>query len=127
MFEKANRLKLRFESSKGDLTAEDLWDMPLTSRDKFNLDMVAKNVNKHIKTLEEESFVNTNPSSASTTSNLKLSILKHIIDVKMKETQAKEDSVLKKENRDKIIKIIEEKQDESLKGKSIEELQALIN
>jgi len=127
MFEKASRLKLRFESSKGNLGIEDLWEMPLSSRDKFNLDMVAKNVNKHIKTLEEESFVNINPTSAATVSNLKLNILKHIIDVKMKEAQAKEDSVLKKENRDKIIKIIEEKQDESLKGKSIEELQALIN
>ena len=31
MFQKASRLKLRFDSPKGLLSVEDLWDLPLTS------------------------------------------------------------------------------------------------
>ena len=88
--------------------------------------MVAKNVNKHIKTLEEESFVMASPTRDSTTSNLKLSILKRVIAVKLEDAAAKENSLIKKENREKILNIIAEKQDASLKDKTIEELQELI-
>jgi len=126
MFEKANRLKLRFDSNKGAVTVEDLWDMPLVSNGNFNLDTVAKGVNKHIKTSEEESFVTTTPSKESTINKLKLEILKHIIGVKLTEAQAKEDGVLRKEKREKILKIIADKQDDSLNSKSIEELEELL-
>ena len=45
MFEKASRLKLRFSTSIGMLSAEDLWDLPLSSRNgTANLDDVARNL-----------------------------------------------------------------------------------
>jgi len=124
MFEKANRLRLRFDSCKGKLSTEDLWDMPLTSRDGFDLDTVAKSVNKHIKNLEEESFVNIKPSSMSSVYNLKLDVLKHIIGVRVNDLKSKEESALKKERKEKILSIIAEKQDSSLKEKTLEELTA---
>lgn len=37
MFEFATRSKLRFTSARGELTAEQLWDVPLRSRDDFSL------------------------------------------------------------------------------------------
>ena len=35
IFEYATRAKLRFASSRGDLTVEQLWDVPLRSTDGF--------------------------------------------------------------------------------------------
>ena len=44
IFEKASRLQLRFASTKGSLSVEDLWGLSLES-----LDTLAKAVNKQIK------------------------------------------------------------------------------
>jgi len=57
MFEKASRSKLRFMSTKGLLTVEDLWDIPLTSKNGVSLDDIAKSLHKQIKESEETSFV----------------------------------------------------------------------
>ena len=57
LFLQATREKFRFESSKGDLSVEQLWDLPLTSRTGFDLDTVAKAVNKFVGALEEHDDV----------------------------------------------------------------------
>lgn len=126
MFEKAAKLKLRFDTDRGSLTTEDLYDLPLTSKSGFDLDTIARSVNREIKATDEESFVNTNNSSKSSIHNLKLDILKHIIASKIEDAKTREDFFVNKERNEKILKIIADKQDESLQGKSIEELQALI-
>ena len=53
MFEKATRLKLRFETVRGYVTTEDLWDIPLSAVNGFCLDTIAKNLNKKLKELEK--------------------------------------------------------------------------
>ena len=57
LFEKANKLKVRFETNKGNVTTEDLWDMPLVSTTGFSLDAIAISLNRKLKETEEESFV----------------------------------------------------------------------
>ena len=64
LFLQATREKFRFESPKGDLSVEQLWDLPLTSRTGFDLDTVAKTVNADLKASNEESFVNVNNNPA---------------------------------------------------------------
>jgi hypothetical protein len=60
IFEYATRNRLRFASVRGELTVEQLWnDVPLRSRDDFNLNVVAKSANKALKDISEESFVET--------------------------------------------------------------------
>lgn len=55
IFEQTSRLKLRFDTTKGMLTAEDLWDLPLTSdAGKANLDDVAQSLHRELKDAETE-------------------------------------------------------------------------
>ncbi len=53
MFEYATRHKLRFTSSKGELTVEQLWDAPLLSGDGFNLNNIAKAAKRKAANKEE--------------------------------------------------------------------------
>jgi len=125
MFEKAARLKLRFETVKGQVTVEDLWDMPLVSREisspGFSLDEMAIAINGKLK-IKQESFVTPLTCDDSILS-LKLDILKRVIEIKMKEAKDNEEVVVKKARKEYILSIIKEKQTEALRDKSIEELE----
>ena len=118
MFEKASRLKLRFKSQMGLITVEDLWDLSL-----YNLDSIAKDLNKQIKAEAEESFI-TVKSKANTALELAFEIVKHVIKVKLEEAELKRAAAEKKARKAQIMELISQKQNEALSAKSIEELQA---
>jgi hypothetical protein len=123
MFEKAARLKLRFDSPKGLVTVEDLFDLPLTVRNGgASLDNVAKGIARQIRETETESFVLTT-SKADTILQLKLEIVKHVIAIKKAEADAADKAAEKKATKQKILAIIADKKDEQLKGSSIEDLE----
>lgn len=121
MYKNATRAKLRFETNKGDLTVEDLWDLPLTSNNGFDLDTVAKAVNRQIKASEEESFV-AKRTAASTVLVLKLDILKDVIATKLEQAEEASKASLRADRRRKLIDALAEKQDESLKSMSEEDI-----
>lgn len=123
MFEKATRLKLRFETVKGLISVEDLWDMPLTSRNQFDLDSVAKGLSKKLKESEEESFVAPVKELSSNLELVKFVIVKNIIAVKLKELEQRESEVLRKEKKDRILNLIRDKREEEFSKKSISELE----
>ena len=127
MFEKAIKQKLRFDSNRGQLTTEDLWDLPLTSRNGFDLDTIAKAVNSKIKEAQEESFVKVRSNPAQDKLTLQLDILKYIIADKMQEAEAKATAVARQQQRQKLEEVLASKQEDALKGLSVEELQAQIN
>jgi len=122
MFQKASRLKLRFDSVKGLLAAEDLWDLPLTSATgKANLDDIAKAVNKELKTTQEESFV-AKETKGNEILQLKLEILKTIISIKMAENEAAAKARENAEKKQQILALIQQKKGEQLAGASLEDL-----
>lgn len=126
MFEEANRLKLRFDTPKGALTAEDLWDLPLTSTTgKANLDDIAKGLFRQLKDEENVSFVSPSKSKDKTV-QMKFDIVKHIIDVRVAERNAAETARQNKEKKDMILGIIAQKENEKLTGASLEELRAMV-
>ena len=125
-FEKASRLKVRFNTVKGDITVEDLWDLPLTSRNGADLDTVAKSLNKAVKDSGEESFV-LKKNSANTTLDLKFDIVKYVIKVKIEEAEASKKALENKGKKEQLLGIIAAKESEDLQGKSLEELKEMVN
>ena len=117
IFEQASRDKVRFDSGKGSLTTEDLWDLSLNS-----LDTLAKGVNKQLKAESEESFIN--PKSTSNKSlELKLEILKHVIAVRMAERDAAKDKAEKAQKIATLKELLKDKQLEQMKGMSTEDIE----
>jgi hypothetical protein len=126
MFEKASRLKVRFDTGKGQLTIEDLWDLPLTSNTgRVNLDDIAIGLNKQLKNDDDVSFVVKDRKSDSVV-QLKFDIIKHIIEVRLAENEANAKARQNAEQKQRILQLIADKQDEALKGKSLEELHTMI-
>lgn len=127
MFEKATRLKLRFDTIAGQLSTEDLWDLPLTSkRSSVNLDDLAIALDKELKETNTTSFVQKTTKS-NDTARLKFEIVLHVIKIRQAETEATEQKRANAERKQRILELIAEKQDEALAGKSVEELNALVN
>src|SRR5574343_149516 len=113
MFEKAVRMKLRW-NYKGVCTVEDLWDLPLKS-----LDSIFKELNAKHKTQKEESLLS-NKSSEDKTLELQIAIVRHIVEVKLAEKEAREQRAEKAEKKQRLLEIIAKKQDEELENKSVE-------
>jgi hypothetical protein len=125
MFEKASRLKLRFNTPKGVLAVEDLWDLPLSSARTVSLDDLAKALNRALKESEEESFV-AKASKKNEELQLSFDVVKHVIAVKLAERDAESKRLEAKEKKERILAIIADKQDEQLKSATLEELQNMV-
>jgi hypothetical protein len=122
----ATRNKLRFESVKGLLTVEDLWDLPLTGgAGKANLDDIAKALHRTLKETDDVSFV-TPAQKADTSNQLKFEIVKQIIDVKIVERNQATAAAVRREQTQRVRQLLAEKQDNALASKSEDELKALL-
>ena len=125
MFEQASRLKLRFSSVRGELAVEQLWDVPLRSKDDFNLNKVAQAVNHQLESSQEENFVDVK--KADSIVKLKFDLVKHIIDVKLDEEETLKQRAANRVEREKLLRILAEKQEGKLTDLSEKELQRRIN
>lgn len=126
LFEYAARHKLRFSSVKGDLTAEQLFDVPLRSRDDFNLDAVARAANRALKAVSEESFVDTSKTEKHTRLEATFALVKFVIEAKIAEEAAAEQRKQNKAEKEKLLQILAEKQDGKLSALSESELKKRI-
>ena len=123
MFMEATRKKLRFKSSQGMLSVEALWDLPLQSKNKASLDEVAISINRELKSMEEESFVST-PRTGTSEQQLRLEIVKTIIDIRKAENAERLEAADKARQRQELLEILEEKKKEEVKGLSVKEIEA---
>lgn len=123
LFERAARLKLRFETSIGAITTEDLFDHPLTDARKVNLDDIARGLSRDLKESAVESFVDA-PSNANSLLQLKLDVVKRVIEIKVANRDAAKKSAETKAKREQLQELIADKKTEGLKSKSVEELEA---
>lgn len=123
IFEQSLREKVRFNSNKGDLTTEQLWDLPLTSKSSLDLDTLERGVNSELKDMQEESYVNPKPNAQKRVLELKLAILRHVIDSKLAEAVEAEKYALRLTEKKRLLQILSKKQDEKLDALSVEDIE----
>ena len=123
IFEKASRAKLRFPSIKGEITVEQLWDLPLQSKTSFDLDTVAKTVNADLKQAGEESFVSTTSNPGKERLELSMEIVKHVIATRLAENDIARQAVARQEERRRLQEILAQKKDENLKAMDVADIE----
>ena len=119
LFLTAARSKFRFGSSAGQLSTEDLWDLPLSGRGA-NLDEIARALHKGLKDADGDiSFVKP---AVKTTVELqaKFDLVKYVIDTKMADEE-------KAATKQKLLAKLAEKQDKALDNLSEEQIKAMID
>lgn len=120
MFEKAIRLKVRF-NFKGLCSVEDLWDLTVQE-----LDSIYQELSKEYESQQGVSLL-VNTSNASRLTKLKMDLVKHIVEVKLQEAVDKEQRAAKKAKKQQLLEIIEQKQNAEFVDMSLEELQQLVD
>jgi len=126
IFEYAARHKIRFASPRGELSVEQLWDIPLRSKDDFNLNTVAKATNKALKDATEESFVETNRTALHVRLEVALDLVKHVIETKINDEETAKKRADNKLEREKLLAILAEKQAGKLSALTEEEVKKRI-
>lgn len=127
IFERASRAKLRFASTVGDLTTEQLWDLPLTAKgEKPDLDRVARHIYAELKGVEEVSFVETKPNPRKIELELALDIVKHVIASKIDDKNRAEKAAETAERKRKLMAALAMKEESELAGMSKSEIEAEI-
>jgi hypothetical protein len=119
MFEVATRSKMRFPF-RGLVSVEDLWDLSVE-----NLDSVFKTLNSLVKQAKEESLLNTKTKEDEAI-DMQIEIVKYIVQIKLEEANIKLQAKAKKEQKQKLMSILSEKQESELRGKSAEEIQKML-
>lgn len=126
MFEYAARNKLRFSSTKGDLTAEQLWDVPLRSQNGFDLDAIAKGAKRALTSATEESFVNTERTPEHARLEAAFEIVKYVISVKLQEEAMAKKRAENRAEKEQLLKALAEKKEGKLSKMSEAELRRRI-
>ena len=117
LFVIAARKKFRFDSTKGQLTIEDIFDLNLTS-----LDSIAVNLDEKIQKLGRKSFVQKKAASTSDFED-QLEIVKFIIETKQAEAEESKIRLAKAAQRAFLLNLKEKKQMEQLEGLSLEDIE----
>jgi hypothetical protein len=120
MFEKAVRLKLRFDH-KGVCSVEDLWDLSVQE-----LDNIFKGLNVKAKTMQEESLLQ-GQTKEDELLQLKIDVVKHVVTVKLQEQEVRKTEQDKRFKKQKLLALLEEKQDAQLRDLTPDQLQEMIS
>ena len=123
-FERASRQKIRFPSCRGELTVEQLWDVPLLTTDAFCLDTIAQAIADDLETANKGRFVQANPDPRIAPLTLALDIVKRVIAVKVEEKERAKVAAEKRKRRAALIDALAEKENASLKKMSKKDILA---
>jgi hypothetical protein len=125
MFERASRLALRFDTSRGQLTTEDLWQLPLTHSRAPNLNDLAKSLHRELESNQVVSFVD-DKKEPDERLRLAFDVVLHVIAVKKEEGKAQLAARTRAEQKRKLLAALADRESDELKGKSADELRRMI-
>lgn len=134
LFARATRDKLHFDSARGPLNVEQLWDVPLlpattkaaNGTPEFSLDKIAKDINRELKEAGEESFVQTVKNPKRDLLALKLDVVKAIISVLAREAALKRQESDRKRELAALTEALAEKEADERKSLGKDEIKARI-
>jgi len=123
IFKQGAKKGLRFATSKGSLSSEQLFQLTQT-----DLASAIKNQKKLLNRDNEDglSFLD-DSSTVDETEQLRFDILKDVYLTKKADAEALREARAKKENKQKILDLISKKKDGELENKSITELEAMLD
>lgn len=116
LFETASRLKIRFETKRGVLTAEDLWDLSMNE-----IDTLFKSLRKQQRNTLEESLLET-LSQEDQILGIKIDLVRHVFETKKIEREAAFARAAQKEEKQRLLEILARKQQAGLEALSEEEI-----
>ncbi|QYC52555.1 hypothetical protein [Salmonella phage SSBI34] len=120
IFEKASRAKLRFETQRGLITVEDLWQLPLKGNN-VSLNSIAVSVDKQIKAAGEKSFVD-DKTSVDERLELAMEIVKHVIKVRKEEIAKQQEETAKRQKREALLQQLADAEARELQKLTPEEI-----
>ena len=121
-YENAIRQKYRFFIPRvGNVTLEDLWDARLEMLDEAAILLRAETQN-----LNEDSFLRRKPNPRAAVAAEKLEIVKHVIETRLAEQDARTQAELRRSKAAELREILRDKKAEEMRGMSAEELEAQI-
>jgi len=128
IYKEAAKKKIRFNTKKGLLTVEDLFDLPMTTTiaTRVSLNDIGVEIAKKLKNYEVLDFIETKKDSAQELLKLKLEIIKDIIQDKKEERDKAKKAAEKKRQKELIMELIERKKMSELENKSLEELEKML-
>ena len=124
LFVIASRKKYRFISNRGPLTVEQLWDLPLTIADGFDLNTVAREQARLLAEQQQQDFVGTQNSATVAAATEKLDIVKFIIKAKQDEAEARRLAADNRQRRETLLAALEQKEAASLQAMTPEQIRA---
>lgn len=121
IFETASRLKLRFDIN-GQISVEQLWDakMPALVDYEQQLTEVVESYGKSTRRTRAARTI------TQEMNELRLEIVTYVLDVREKEAEEARNAASDKENNQKILALIAEKQDDQLKAMSVDDLKKML-
>lgn len=122
LFERATREQFRFPSNKGELTTEQLWQLPLQSKTNFDLDTVAKTINAELKKSAEESFVTPSSNTGASLLSAKLDVVKAVIAYRQDENARRRLAADKAAQRERLLNALNNAEQQQLLQMSPDEL-----
>lgn len=127
IFEMAVVQKFRFNTPQGQITAEDLFDLPLQSNTgRANLDSIAIDLHNQLKKADTNVSFVTEIKSEATNLQARFDLVKYVIEVKIAARDKAQKAKETRERNQKILALIEQKENAAMADKSLDELRALL-
>ena len=128
LFKKATKQDITYNTSKGVLTLNDLWKIPLESKSTtaITLDSILVSLDTELrKETTSTSFISKTSSSSSSKVQLAFDVAHEILKERLVDKKALEETLVESQRKARIKELIAEKKEDNLKNLSIEELEKL--